>query len=237
MSRREELAANLAELRGRIVDACVAASRDSDDVTLVAVTKTWPASDVRVLAELGVTDIGENRDQEASAKARQCADLDVTWHFVGQLQTNKCRSVAAYADVVHSVDRGRLAVTLGAEARRRGRVLECLVQVDLHEGGGEERRPGGGGVAPEGVNRLADIIADTEGVAVAGVMGMAPWGADPATAFGLLTDVGERLRKIHPDATMVSGGMSGDLESAIAHGATHLRVGTALLGPRSVDVR
>ena len=120
--RREELALRLAEVRGRIAKACEAAGRDAGELTLIAVTKTRPASDVRLLSELGVRDIGENRDAEAAPKAAQCADLDLTWHFVGQLQTNKCPSVARYASVVHSVDRLRLVRALGEAARRAGRV-------------------------------------------------------------------------------------------------------------------
>lgn len=231
MNRKDELAANLAQLRQRIERACAAARRASGEVTVIAVTKTWPVSDIRLLAELGITDVGENRDQEAASKARKCRDLDVVWHFIGQLQTNKCRSVAAYADVVHSVDRDRLASTLGREARRRGRTVGCLVQVDLDE------RAGRGGVPPAEVAPLADTVAATEGLYLSGVMAMAPLQGDPAAAFASLDDVAERLRKAHPGATVVSAGMSGDLESAIAHGATHVRIGTALLGARSAGVR
>ena len=119
--RRAELARNLAGVRGRIDAACAAAGRDSGDVTLIAVTKTRPAADVMLLAELGVTDIGENRDQEAAPKAAACAGLRITWHFIGQLQTNKAASVARYADVVHSVDRLRLVHALGAARSRGGR--------------------------------------------------------------------------------------------------------------------
>ena len=233
MTRRSELEANLTALRSRLADACSAAGRDPGEITVVAVTKKWPASDVRLLAELGVTDVGENRDQEAAPKARELGDSRVTWHFLGQLQTNKCRSVASYADVVHSVDRARLVSVLGREARRAGRTLCCLVQADLEAGENVER----GGVSPADAPPLGDEIAGREGLTLGGVMGMAPQGVDPAAAFTRLAGVSESLRKAHPGATMISAGMSGDLESAIAHGATHIRIGTALLGARTADVR
>ena len=129
--RRAELAENLAALRARIAAACDSAGRDVREITVIAVTKTWPASDIRLLAELGLTDIGENRDAEAAPKAAQCADLPLTWHFVGQLQTRKCRSVVGYADVIHSADRPHLVQVLAREATRAGRIITCLVQVSL----------------------------------------------------------------------------------------------------------
>ncbi|MFD0824006.1 alanine racemase, partial [Micromonospora zhanjiangensis] len=132
-ARRAQLDANLSGVRDRIAAACVAAGRDPGEVTLIAVTKTYPAGDVALLADLGVTDVGENRDQEAAAKAAElaAAGLDLRWHFVGRLQRNKCRSVVGYADVVHSVDSARLAVALAEAADRRGRTVQALVQVSL----------------------------------------------------------------------------------------------------------
>ncbi|KAB2353280.1 YggS family pyridoxal phosphate-dependent enzyme [Actinomadura montaniterrae] len=229
--RRAELAANLAEVRGRIAAACAAAGRDPAEVALIAVTKTFPASDVRLLAGLGLTDVGENRDQEARPKAAECADLSLTWHFVGSLQTNKARAVASYADVVHSVDRSRLVAALSGAAARAGRTLRCLVQVSLDEA---EHR---GGAAPAQVPALADEIAAAPGLELGGLMAVAPLGADPAPAFERLAALSADLRRNHPDARSVSAGMSGDLEQAIACGATHLRIGTALLGGRRAIVR
>lgn len=226
MTRRDELAANLEAVRRRIAAACTAAARAPGEVTLVAVTKTRPASDVALLAELGVRDVGENRDQEAAGKASELADLDLVWHFVGRLQTNKCRSVAGYASVVHSVDRERLAVTLAREAVRAGRVVTVLVQVALD---GSSAR---GGALPTELPSLADRVAASDGVRLGGVMAVAPLGGDPEEAFARLATVSSAVRADHPDATIVSAGMSGDLEAAIRHGATHVRVGTALLGVR-----
>jgi len=231
MSRREELAANLDATRARIAAACVAAGRPADDVALVAVTKTWPATDVRILAELGVRDVGENRDQEARDKHASCADLDLRWHFVGQLQRNKVSSVATYADVVHSVDRVPLVAALGRAARSRDRALVALVQVSL-----DTEAAGRGGVRPDAVGALADAVAGTDGLTLGGVMAVAPLGGDPDEAFGRLEVVAAELRRAHPDAAMVSAGMTDDLEAAVRHGATHVRVGTALLGRRSAPV-
>jgi pyridoxal phosphate enzyme (YggS family) len=231
MSRKDDLSANLAAVRERISTACDAAGRSPDEVTLVAVTKTFPATDVRLLAELGVVDVAENRDQEAAAKAAECRDLDLTWHFVGQLQTNKVRSVVSYADVVHSVDRRRLVTALSRAATDSERTVHCLIQVSLDE------TEGRGGVRPDGVLELAGALAAAEGLELGGVMAVAPLGADPAPAFARLADIANSLRAEYPDAKTVSAGMSGDLEQAIESGATHVRVGTALLGGRRAIVR
>jgi hypothetical protein len=226
--RRSELAASLADLDARIARACDAAGRDRATVCLIAVTKTFPASDIRLLADLGVTDVGENRDEEAAGKYADCADLPLAWHFVGQLQRRKARSVASYADVVHSIDRPELATALGAAAVGAGRVVAGLVQVSLDPPGADGRA----GVAPEAVVELAGQVQATEGLALTGVMAVAPLGGDPDVAFGALSAAATQVRTAFPAATVISAGMSGDLEAAIRHGATHLRVGTALLGGR-----
>jgi pyridoxal phosphate enzyme (YggS family) len=226
VTRRDELAANLAAVRTRLDAAAASAGRDPAEITLIAVTKTRPASDIHLLAELGVRDIGENRDQEAAPKAAECADLGLTWHFVGQLQTNKCRSVASYAHVVHSVDRPRLVSALSSGATRAGREVGALVQVSL------DGAPGRGGASPADVPALAAAVAAGEGLRLLGVMAVAPLGAPPRPAFEQLAEVSARIRQDHPDATWISAGMTADLEDAIACGATHVRVGSALLGER-----
>ncbi|MFC6087207.1 YggS family pyridoxal phosphate-dependent enzyme [Sphaerisporangium aureirubrum] len=230
-TRRDEIAAGLARVERRIADACAAAGRARDEITLIAVSKTYPASDVRILSELAVRDVGENKDQEASAKAGECAGLPVRWHFIGQLQTNKARSVVSYADMIHSVDRPRLAEALDRAAVAAGRRVACLVQVALDD------EPGRGGVPPDQVPALADVIAAAGGLTLGGVMAVAPLGADPAPAFARLREVSAALREKHPAAGVISAGMSGDLAEAVAHGATHVRVGTALLGRRTPFVR
>jgi pyridoxal phosphate enzyme (YggS family) len=225
-ARSAELAQALADVRRRIGAACAAAGRDAGDVTLVVVTKTHPAADVVRLAGLGVRDVGENRDQEAAAKHAECADLGLRWHFVGQLQTNKARSVAGYADLVHSVDRPALAAALARGAEHAGRVLDCLVQVSL------DGDPARGGVPVADLPALADAVAGAPALRLRGVMAVAPLGADPADAFAVLPGLLERVRAVEPGADVLSAGMSGDLEAAVAAGATHLRVGTAVLGRR-----
>lgn len=235
-ARRERIGANLAALRKRIGAACAAAGRSPEEVTVVAVTKTFPASDVRILAEWGITDVGENRDQEAAPKAAACADLDLRWHFVGQLQTNKARSVARYADVVHSLDRARLASALGRHARAEGREVECLVQVDLDPASRAGVLGPRGGADPRDALAVADAVAAEDGLVLGGVMAVAPREGDPAEAFARLGAVAAGVRDRYPRARTVSAGMSGDLEAAVHRGATHLRVGTALLDDRGPNV-
>ncbi len=227
--RREELAANLAEVRARIEAAAKAADRDPDDVTLVVVTKTWPASDVDLLAGLGVTDVAENRDQEARPKHDACALLGLRWHFVGQLQRNKARAVAAYADVVESVDRPELAEALDRAAVARGRTIDVLLQVDLQSPPDPRR----GGCDPADLARLAEAVAGAEALRLRGLMAVAPLGEDPARAFARLAGAAAALRADHPEATVLSAGMSHDLEPAVEAGATHVRIGTAVLGGRA----
>ncbi|MEV6169836.1 YggS family pyridoxal phosphate-dependent enzyme [Streptomyces sp. NPDC051954] len=232
--RKDELAVNLAKVEERIAAACMATGRKREEVTLIVVTKTYPASDVRILSDLGVRDVAENRDQDAAPKAAECSDLPLAWHFVGQLQTNKVRSVVGYADVVQSVDRSKLVTALSREAVRAGREVGCLIQVALDAGasGRGER----GGVAPGGIMELADLVAGSEGLRLDGLMTVAPLTGEYAgrelAAFERMMDLSTDLRRTHPAANMVSAGMSADLEQAVAAGATHVRVGTAVLGVR-----
>lgn len=235
MSGREaELAERLAVVRGRIADACALAARAPGEVTLVVVTKFFPASDVRVLAGLGVTDVGENRHQEAEAKAADCASEGLRWHMLGGLQSNKAAAVTRWAHVVESVDRAKLVGRLDGGAAehaadRGGAPLECLVQVSLDAPGAGSARAG---VEPGGLAGLAARVADTEHLRLAGLMAVAPTDVEPARAFEELARVRETLLAEHPDARVLSAGMSGDLEEAIAVGATHVRVGRAVLGER-----
>ncbi|MGW0532636.1 YggS family pyridoxal phosphate-dependent enzyme [Streptomyces sp. NPDC003032] len=232
--RKSQLAANLAEVEERIAAACAAAGRKREEVTLIVVTKTYPASDVRILSELGVRHVAENRDQDAAPKAAECADLPLTWHFVGQLQTNKVRSVVSYAGLVQSVDRPKLVTALSTAAVRAERELGCLIQValDAEENGRGER----GGVGPGGIEELADLVARAPGLRLDGLMTVAPltgpYAGRQQAAFERLMEFATLMRATHPAANMVSAGMSADLEQAVAAGATHVRVGTAVLGVR-----
>lgn len=243
-ARATELRDSLKQARSRIDRACANSGRDSAAVTLIVVTKFFPARDVLTLIDLGVTDIGESRDQEASQKIEQVrsqvrGDRMPTVHMIGQVQTKKARSIVRYADSVHSVDRARLVVALdratGAAIEQGERIgqLDVTLQVDLADGGNERR---GGALRTDAI-ALADEIAAGEFLRLRGVMAIAPAeavGNDSALsgAFGALARCHEQVMSSHPDATWLSAGMSGDLEHAIAAGATHLRVGSAILGSR-----
>lgn len=236
--RLAELRDNLARVEARIAAACAAAGRARAEVTLVAVTKFFPAADAARLLRLGLREFGENRDQEAGPKiaelrgggagpAAERATDEAVWHFIGQLQTNKARSVAGYADVVESVDRLRLVAALDEAARRAGRTLTCLVQVNL-----DPAAAGRGGAEPDEVERIADAVEESAALQFGGLMAVAPFGADPAPAFEHLAEIHRKVRGAHPRAVSLSAGMSGDLEAAVAAGATHVRIGSALLGSR-----
>jgi pyridoxal phosphate enzyme (YggS family) len=223
MTADAPLAERLATVDAGIADAARAAGRDVSEVTRIVVTKFHPASLVRELAALGVRDVGENRHQEAQAKAAEAADLDVRWHFVGQLQSNKARAVRRYAHAIHSLDRDSLIDALGAEGVP---ALDGFLEIDL------SGSPGRGGVDPADAERLAERVLATPGIRLVGVMAVAPLGAEPRAAFARLREVSERVRAIAPDADRISAGMSGDYAEAILEGATHLRIGTAITGKR-----
>lgn len=229
MSRRDELAERLSEVRGRITAAAEVAGRDPDDVTLVVVTKTWPVSDVRLLHELGVRDVGENRHPEAEDKATELRDLGLRWHFIGQIQSNKAGRIAGYADVVHSVDSARLAHRLNAGAHSKGRVIDCLVQVNLDP---DAAREGRGGVVADDLPGVLASVDDAEALRLRGLMGVAPLGGDPVEAYARLAAIAADTRSSYPSASWLSAGMSGDFEQAIQAGATHVRVGSLVLGQR-----
>ncbi|WP_309116601.1 YggS family pyridoxal phosphate-dependent enzyme [Saccharothrix sp.] len=231
MSRRDELAANLAEVRERIERACHNAGRDQRDITLLAVTKTFPAEDVAILSDLGLTEFAENRDQEASRKtaafARLRPDATVRWHMVGSVQRNKAKSVVTWADQVDAVDSTRLADAL-AKANAGRDPLDVLLQVSI------DGDPARGGCPIPDLPDLAQHVAEKGELRLRGVMTVAPLGMSPEAAFRALQGAVTRLRDDHPTATVISAGMSGDLEDAIAHGSTCVRVGTALLGSRGL---
>jgi pyridoxal phosphate enzyme (YggS family) len=240
-ARRAEIADGLAAVRDRIRRACADAER-LDSVALVVVTKTFPASDVSLLAALGVQDVAENRDQDARTKRREVSGADVPgadvpdagggglrWHMIGQLQRNKAASVARWADVVESVDRAEVALALGRGAEAAGRTLEVLVQVAL-DPIPEPRR---GGVDPAHAVDLAAVVDREPGLLLRGVMGVAPLDGDPDDAFSRLERVASQVRGRWPSADRISAGMSADLEHAVAYGATQVRVGGAILGHRA----
>jgi len=210
--------------------AAQASGRDPEGISLIVVTKYFPASDIRLLADLGVSDVGENKHQEAQAKVADCVGVPVRWHFIGGMQSNKAAAIARYADVVHSVDRAKLVPRLEQGAEGREAPLEVLIQVSLDPQGSPNS--GRQGVGPDQVGELADLVAGSSNLLLRGVMAVAPLGQDPEPAFEELAAMGRDLSRMHPAATWISAGMSTDLEAAIAAGATHVRVGSGILGPR-----
>ncbi|MCT9819906.1 YggS family pyridoxal phosphate-dependent enzyme [Microbacterium sp. W1N] len=222
-----DLTARLADLDARIADAARSAGRDPSELTRIVVTKFHPAELVSTLYAAGVREVGENRQQELSAKREALPDLPgLRWHFIGQLQSKKARAVRAAAQVVHSVDRDRAADALHA-ADPDGAPLAVLLQLNLTDD------PGRGGVAPAGLESLAThVLTACPSLRVRGVMAVAPLDEAPAAAFARVAAASESLRRVVPDATWISAGMSGDYAEAIAAGATHLRIGTAITGPR-----
>jgi pyridoxal phosphate enzyme (YggS family) len=233
--RYEELSNGLAQVQLRIGAACRTAGRPRDDVQLIVVTKYFPGADIEALVQCGVTDIGESRDQEASAKIAALpreVRRRIHIHFIGQLQSNKAGSVAVYADTVQSIDRARLVLALDRAAAAAGRDVGALVQVALDD---DSPGRGRGGIPPDGVAELANSVAAAQHLRLRGLMAVAPVGVDPLKAFAQLATVARGLRADHPGATWISAGMSADLEAAVANGATHLRVGSAILGSRPPD--
>lgn len=221
------LADRLAAVDARIQDAARSAGRDLADITRIVVTKFHPASVVSDLHALGVRDVGENRQQELTAKRAELVGIpDLTWHFIGQAQTNKARAVRAAADAVHSVDRDRIADAL--DAAGGDAPLDVLLQVNLTDDVGR------GGVAPDGVEALATHVAELSSLRLRGVMAVAPLDEEPARAFERLRRSADTVRSVVPDALWISAGMTGDFPEAIAMGATHLRIGSAITGPRPV---
>lgn len=219
------LADRLAETDARIADAIRDAGRDPSEITRIVVTKFHPVEMVRELVGLGVRDVGENRHQEAQAKAAELADVALRWHFVGQLQSKKARQVRRYAVAVHSLDRGSLVDAL-AEADAGGPVLDGFLQLNLTDDLGR------GGVGPDDVEALAERILAAPGLRLRGVMAVAPLDEEPRRAFARVRAASERLRHLEPSATAISAGMSEDFREAVLEGATHLRIGTAITGKR-----
>lgn len=219
------LARRLAETDERIADAARTAGRDPAELTRIVVTKFHPASLVRDLVDLGVADVGENRHQEAAAKAAELADLPVAWHFVGQLQSRKARQARRYASVVHSLDRASVVDAL-AEPGGDGRILDAFLQINLTDD------PARGGAGPDDVEPLTERIVAAAGLRLLGVMAVAPLDEEPRRAFARLRGIAERVRAIDPDASAISAGMSEDFPDAVLEGATHLRIGTAITGKR-----
>ena len=222
-SSSPSLADRLEEVRAGVAAAAAEAGREVDDITTIVVTKFYPASLVRELYALGVREVGENRHQEAQAKAAELADLDVGWNFIGQLQSKKAKQVRAYAHSVHSLDRASVIQALGSSD---GTTIECFVQLNLTDD------PGRGGVQPAELERTTELVLATPGLELLGVMAVAPVGEEPRPAFVRVREASERMQRLAPGAHYISTGMSGDYREAILEGATHLRIGSAITGNR-----
>lgn len=241
--RAAQIRAALGEVRARLAAACVAAGRDPAGVALLPVTKYFPAADAMALIDLGCRDLGESREQEAAAKVRACRELggetaaQVRWHMLGRVQRNKARATSRWASTVHSVDSDRLVDALATascvalEQGERSAPLRVFLQISL------DGDPARGGVAEDDLPALADRVEQAEGLDLVGLMAVPPRDADPDAAFAVLAEIREEFLREHPNSTELSAGMSGDLEAAVRHGSTCVRVGTALLGARPIISR
>ena len=227
-NRLSEIQSNLDRIQTRISKACSAVGRNISEITLIAVTKTYPASDVDLLKQLGIENVGENRDQEAASKKSEVKN-EFKWHFIGQLQSNKAKSVVNYAELIHSVDRWSLAKEIQKSAQGINKIQPVLIQVDLDQTGPDPTR---GGIWPAELSELASSISQASHLDLKGLMSVVPLGENPELAFARLNEIRVGFLKEHPQAQILSAGMSDDLEAAILHGATHLRIGSALLGER-----
>jgi pyridoxal phosphate enzyme (YggS family) len=223
--RKAELSQSLADVQGRILEATARASRSADEVTLVAVTKTYPVSDVEILRQLGVTDFGENRSAEGQEKA---SHVPAHWHFQGQIQSNKIAAISSWAQSVHSLDDlSHVAKFDRAVGEIPGKRLNVFIQISLD---GDTSRAG---VRGDELVAMGQLISSTKNLDLVGLMVVPPVNAEPEKAFSEVAEMAQRFRNEFPMAQSLSAGMSGDFEIAIAHGATHIRVGSQILGPRA----
>lgn len=223
------LAERLADAQQRIAAAASAAARDAESIKLIVVTKNHPTQLVFDLLDLGCRDFGENRDQEAGPKAaevRAASNIEHRWHFIGQLQSNKVKSVVTYADSVHSLDRQSLLDSLGKATAERETPLDVFIQLNLTDDQGR------GGIQPANLLPFAENVLLHPGLNLVGVMGVAALDNELDRDFGAIRAASEKLRTLKPEAGLISAGMSEDFETAIAYGATHLRIGSAITGKR-----
>ena len=225
-NRKTEIAKNLADLNLRIATACEQSNRNPSEITTIAITKTWPTSDIEILYDLGLRNFGESKDQEAFKKFEELSDRNIEWHFVGQIQSNKINHIASYADFVHSVDRIKIVENFENALSKNGRKINALIQVSLD---GDESR---GGVYPDEISAIAKAISNSVHLNLGGLMAVAPLTQSAEVAFSKLAEIAADFQKEFPSAQMISAGMSEDLEIAIKYGATHLRIGSDLLGKR-----
>lgn len=223
MTREEEVAANLGKVRTRMLEATRVSQRRLEDVTLIAVTKTYPSSDVKILSDLGIRNFAENRDSEGKLKSQ---DVPGIWHFQGQIQSNKISSIASWANVIHSLDDPR-HLRLLSKAVAPQMKISIFIQVCL------DPQPGRGGALPQDLSPLAELVLHESAFKLEGLMAVAPLGENPESAFSRLAQIHSDFSQQFPMARSLSAGMSGDFEVAIKYGATHIRVGSSILGSRA----
>ena len=216
--RKKEIAHALASVRAEI----------PQHVTLIVVTKTFPASDVEILYGLGERNFGENRDSEGAEKSALLPD-DAQWHFQGGIQSNKLRSIVTWSDYIHSLDEVSHAEKISTLALEMNKKQNCFIQINLDS---DQRKETRSGIERSELTRFVDQISQFSGVNIVGVMGVGPLNSDPRPAFVELQSASHELQKVVPGATFISGGMSGDFHIALEYGATHVRIGSSILGSR-----
>jgi pyridoxal phosphate enzyme (YggS family) len=219
-TRKAEIAGNLQEVKERIKIAAQSINRDPAEIELIVVTKTFPISDIEILRDLGELNFGENRDQEAGPKAQA---IPATWHFQGQIQSNKIKSICEWADVIHSISSEKEILKFAQSARKH----KVFLQVSL------DGQAGRGGASRSDLAQLADLVNESNNLELLGLMAVAPLGTEPEKAFADLTQINQGFKSQFPNSKYLSAGMSGDFEAAIKFGATHIRVGSSILGSRS----
>lgn len=219
-TRKDEIAQNLQEVKERIQSAANSVNRDPNEIQLIVVTKTFPISDIEILCDLGELNFGENRDQEAGPKAQT---IPATWHFQGQIQSNKIKSICEWADVIHSISSEKEILKFAQSARKH----QVFLQVSL------DGQLGRGGASPADLAQLADLVNESNNLELLGLMAVAPLGVEPMKAFADLAQINQGFAGQFPNSKFLSAGMSGDFEAAIKNGATHIRVGSSILGSRS----
>jgi pyridoxal phosphate enzyme (YggS family) len=226
MNRRQEIEENLNQVRKNIAEAASKSGRNPDDINLIVVTKTFPISDLEILYSLGLREFGENRDQEASVKAKALPQ-DINWHFQGGIQSNKLKSICSWASVIHSVDKFKYAQIISEQ--KSATPMQIFIQVSLDQP--PESR---GGVDPAKLIELANRISSLPNLKVLGLMAVGPVDQEVEPVFARLQQIQASFLTYFKDANFLSSGMSGDYEMAISYGATHLRIGSSILGNRAL---
>lgn len=223
--RADEITNGLAQVKERISQAASKAERFLDEITLIAVTKTYPVSDVAILHNLGISNFGENRSDEGAEKSAQVSGI---WHFQGQVQSRKLREIAGWASYIHSIDSAEHAEKLSRICVEMEKDISIFLQLSL------DGAPDRGGVTAAEISALAEQVSQLPNIKLVGLMCVPPVSYEHERAFSEISDIHRGFKGAFPEAKLLSAGMSSDFDVAIAHGATHLRVGSQILGSRPV---